>query len=624
MSFASPAAFAFLLVGVPIVLLYLFRIRRRAEPVPCLALWQRLVHETEFTSWLKKLRRLISLLLQIGIASAIVFALARPELDLSGIRRKSLAILLDNSASMMAIEKDGIVRFEIARARARELVRERSVLDEVMIVLASSRTEVASPFTRDRRRLEEILDEVGPLPLSTDLSAAYRLAAGLLRGRENPMVVVITDGGSGEIRDLRQEEEVPLHTILVGETDDNVGIVAFRARKNIALGTDTVHGEIRNGSKEKKSFQMELRIDGKTRKVISLEIEPGESHRESIDLELPQGGVLDLSLDVDDALGVDDQAWAVVPAQKRQRLMIVTPEGRDFFLRAACESMEEVVEIEESRIITPEGFGALSPADRQADVFIFQDRLPEEVPQEGNLVFIHATGEQVPFRLGREEALPVIQDWDGTHPVNRMVSWQGLDLPSAIPATAAGEGAVVESFGGAVVAVRSERDRRSVYIGFDIVEADFPFRIAFPVLLRNILAWFHEEESRCFEPAYSTGDVITPLRDLPGAPQEVGITFAGKEGPEERRISTNDGRFAFAETTHQGPVRIDTGEASYLTCVNLADAAESSIGPVGEEEGEKVAQASFLLHREFWRAFALAALILVLLEWALFHRRVTD
>lgn len=624
MSFASPAAFAFLLVGVPILILYLFRIRRRSEPVPSLALWQRLVQETEFTSWLRKLRRLLSFLLQLLIASAIVFALARPELDLSGVKRKSMAIILDNSASMMAKEKDGRTRFEIARQRAKELVLERSVLDEVMIVLASSRTSVASPLTRDRMRLAEILDEVQPVPLSTDLAGAYRLASSLLRGRENPMVVVITDGGAGQLGELPRKEDLPLHTVLVGETDDNVGITAFRARKNVALGTDRVHVEVKNASGSAKSLQLELRVDGKTKKVIPLEMGPGESRRESIDLELPGGGVLEVSIDKEDALSIDDRAWAVVRPQKKQRLLIVTPLDRDFFLRAACESMSEVVDIVESRIMAPGQFDQLTDEEREADVYVFQDRLPEKLPEEGNLLFIHTSGDRVPFRLGREEVFPVIQDWAETHPINRMVSWQDLELPKALPARGAGDGALVESFGGALVAAKIERDRRAVYIGFDVIEADFPFRIAFPVLLRNILAWFHEEETMIFDAAYPTGAVISPLRDLPGAPEEVQITYSGKEGPVERRLPVRDGRFSFAETVSQGPIRIDAGDATYLACLNLGDGNETSIAPVREEEEGGVAQANFLLHREFWRAFAAAALALVFLEWALFHRRVTD
>ncbi|MCZ6688673.1 MAG: BatA and WFA domain-containing protein [Planctomycetota bacterium] len=622
MSFASPAAFAFLLVGIPIVLLYLFRIRRRTEPVPSLALWQRLVHETKFTSWLKRLRRIFSMLLQLLIASVIVFALARPELDLSGIQRKSIAIVLDNSASMMSIEKDGRSRFEIARERAREIVEERSVLDEVMIVLGSTRTEVVSPLTRDRRRLIEILDEVQPLPLATDLPAAYRLATGLLRGRQNPMLVVISDGGAGQLQDLPLVEEIPIHAIVVGETSDNVGITGFRARKNIAMGTDTIHVEVMNASQEAKSLSMELRVDGKTRRVIPLEIAAGESHRESIDLQLPEGGVLEVSLDIEDALEVDNRAWAVVLPQKQQRLIIVCPEGRDFFLRAACESMEEVVDLVGSRIITPEAYDQLAPEERAADATIFQDRLPENVPEQGNLIFIAVSGDRLPFRTGREETLPVIQDWDETHPINRMVSWEGLEVPSCLPALGTREGALVETFGGALVASRVQPDRRAVYLGFDVIQADFPFRIGFPVLLRNILAWFHEEETRVFEPVYRTGAVISPLRDLPG--EEALVQFPGEGTAELASLKLSHGRFAFAGTTFQGPVRIDAGDDSYLTCVNLADRYESAIGPTRESADAEVAQASLLLHREFWRAFAAIALFLVFAEWGLFQRRVTD
>ena len=205
-----------------------------------------------------------------------------------------------------------------------------------------------------------------------------------------------------------------------------------------------------------------------------------------------------------------------------------------------------------------------------------------------------------------------------------MVSWEGIALPSALPVAAAGEGGLVKSFGGSLVAAESGIDLRAVYIGFDIVEADFPFRIAFPVLLRNILAWFHEEERSVFDDVYATGAVISPLADLPGGPESALITYPGPDGPEESTVPIVGLRFTFSETTTQGPIRIEAGGISYLTCVSLTDPEESNIAPIREEVGEIVTEASFLLHREFWRAFAAAALALVLIEWALFYRRVTD
>ena len=76
MSFAAAAGLWLGLISLPIVVLYVLKIKRHRRTVPYLKLWADLVDDRQFTTLFQRLQRLLSLLLQLLIALCIVFAFA--------------------------------------------------------------------------------------------------------------------------------------------------------------------------------------------------------------------------------------------------------------------------------------------------------------------------------------------------------------------------------------------------------------------------------------------------------------------------------------------------------------------------------------------------------------------
>jgi hypothetical protein len=94
---------AFAAGGAALVALYVLRLRRRRVEVPFSFLWQRVVRDTESTALWRKLRRLISLLIQLTVLALLVFAAADPHLSAS-THGRSVVIVVDASASMQAVD----------------------------------------------------------------------------------------------------------------------------------------------------------------------------------------------------------------------------------------------------------------------------------------------------------------------------------------------------------------------------------------------------------------------------------------------------------------------------------------------------------------------------------------
>ena len=75
MSLFAPAALALGLLALPIVLLYMLRLRRREQTVSSTYLWRTLVQDRAANAPWQRLRRNLLLLLQLLILAALVLSL---------------------------------------------------------------------------------------------------------------------------------------------------------------------------------------------------------------------------------------------------------------------------------------------------------------------------------------------------------------------------------------------------------------------------------------------------------------------------------------------------------------------------------------------------------------------
>src|SRR5580698_10420417 len=92
------------LAGAAVVALYILKLRRRAIAVPFSPLWQRILRDKEATSLFSKLKRLLSLLLQLALLALLVLALGDPRAAATLVKGRNVVVLLDASASMQATD----------------------------------------------------------------------------------------------------------------------------------------------------------------------------------------------------------------------------------------------------------------------------------------------------------------------------------------------------------------------------------------------------------------------------------------------------------------------------------------------------------------------------------------
>ena len=93
-------AMVFGALGAAVTILYILKLRRRRIHVPFAKLWLRVMKEQESTSLFHRLKRLLSLLLQLAFLFLLTAALGDPRLSSEVLEGRSIVLLVDASASM--------------------------------------------------------------------------------------------------------------------------------------------------------------------------------------------------------------------------------------------------------------------------------------------------------------------------------------------------------------------------------------------------------------------------------------------------------------------------------------------------------------------------------------------
>lgn len=163
-------------------------------------LWNRILRDKEATSLFSKLKRLLSLLLQLALLVLLVLALGDPRAAASLVKGRNLVVLVDASASMQATDVSG-TRPGSAKDEVRKMIRGLGGADRMLIAQMDAVTTALVPMSGDTAELERSLDCISATDTRVDFARALRFATDAVRGLERSEIVVVSDGNVGEAAD---------------------------------------------------------------------------------------------------------------------------------------------------------------------------------------------------------------------------------------------------------------------------------------------------------------------------------------------------------------------------------------------------------------------------------------
>jgi|GEM_PF-3028410 len=650
MTLLAPWALWFLVVAGGVVALYLLKIKRRAATVPALDFWLSLAGQTKVHTLWNRLKRLLSMLLWLVIVTCLILALGNPILSLGKIKPRAIAVIIDNSASMQATEKDqdNLARLALAKQAVEQLSQGRPVADEWLLIEAAREPRVLQAWTFDAKSIRTAVENLTPFGGKGDVAAAVELATQLTTGKNDPCIVVISDGSASTVPQLAAANPAVLYWP-IGATNDNLGIAQLSVRPHRQNGNYQALITLVNASDTKVDTSVTLEVDGRSQSVELATIEPSSRWEKVVTIEAPTGGVLRASLDRTDALGADNEAYAVLEPIRPAVVWLVTAKESAFFFEQALGSMDELVWAEESLTITPDQFPAAwlaahspakpAPADAPAsdaapethlhkpDLVIFNGWTPEKLPSQGRFVVIN----NCPAELGTttsELPEPSLHLVPRAHPLTQHITLQGAKVAKAQKITLKQPARVLANSadGDPLLFLVDQPSRQVLCLAFDVVSSDLPFRNAFPLLLRNTVSSMHEDAPSWLRESYAIGDTVRPLRALPANTTTIPAKLLHAAKQEDLSLPVTTSSFAFTNTAAPGALRVEVGGESSFAAINIGDEHESriAVAPATEDPSEKLGLTRGLLGALPWTMLACVAAVGVVFEWLSYHLRWTE
>ncbi|MFH5803444.1 VWA domain-containing protein [Alienimonas sp. DA493] len=657
MNFAAPSMLWWLALAVPVIALYVLKVRLRRVPVSTLMFWDKVYQEKAPRSLFERLRHLGSLLLQLLLVALLAFALADPFTDAEARSARRLVLVIDASASMAAPvdpdEPGAGSRLEAAKARAAELVQGLRHRDAAAVVVAGAAAEVACGMTGHPPTLAEAIEAIPQTDAPGAVADALALAERLVANRENGRVLLFSDR---EPEGVELAENVTL--LPFGAAGGNVAITAFQTRRSLTdpIGYEIL-AEVTNFADEPISLRLDFDLAGAGIDAVPLDLAPGETWRRTFEKTDQAGGelvarlVFDEADDEDEAaappanlLTADDEARAVLPPRERVPVALVTP--GNLFLQQVFAA-NPLVDL----TVTGE-----VPEELPAGAIVVLHRVvPEELPDRpvwfidprSDAAGLFAVGEEVVapnVRLTEEaEGSPLLAnvrldrvDLPKVRPVAPAADADATVLAEVLPPGAEGTGA--ETGNPLLVALRrplagGERGK-AVVLAVDLDATDLPLRTAFPILAVNALTWFTDAAGE-LRPAAATGSTVSvPLPE--GAESERWSVFApsgaARSLPAGLTAATlgplaEAGLWRLAPLPPPGETAEgstdaapDWPAATIPVAVNLTAPTESDVRVVAPPS-EGADPAGTAGGRPWWVWLAAGALLLVGVEWWLYQRR---
>lgn len=614
--FAQPWALLALLSIPAILLLHALRPRRRRVVLSTTSVWREALHERQRGLGLQKLLRDLSLLLLLLLALLISVSLADPRWSMQTAQGSDVVLVLDVSASMRAPSDAASARsrFDALKQQAAHIIDSAADDSRLLIMTSGRAPALRTGFESDRQHLHQQLTAVQPTDESGRPRAALELALSLIRNRERGQVYFLTDGAFDENVDFQTSQ---IDYRISGGRGRNVAITRFDVRPEV--GTEDrfqVLLSLRNYTGEQLSVPATVTIAATRLLQQSVELAPGERKTLVLPLRGSLAGPARANIDIDDDLQSDNRAFAVVGADERLHVLLYS-EG-NFYLESVLRAMPNVT-------VTVLDTLQVDEYRRRAggyDIVIF-DRITPPHLAAGRYLLIDTVAPGLPFQAHGSVQQPSIAG-RGANALVRPLDLSGLRIDKAqrivLEQRTPGLQRLFWSADTELALAMLHQDTRLVFIGFNLLDSNFPLQTAFPLFVSESLDWLRPRETRHANTQVEAGEPL--LISLPADQLDLTVRTPSGEG---LIYAVEQGRVLFDATSRAGIYRYERALTPRFFAVNLTDERESDISrraripaasrqPVEHDAGS---HASFAL----WPYLMLLALALLLLEWGVWCRR---
>lgn len=634
------------LVAVPIIL-YLVRPRPRSVRVTTLPFFMSLSRAAQESSWLRRLKQLLSLLLSVAVIAVTAFALARLVVSPPADALQTVVLLVDRSASMQA-RAGGQPRLDQGLRQLRDRLAGLPGSPGIAVIAYDRRPEILLSRSRDELTIQRALEQIVARPIAGNTARALQAACELAAVETPAVVWHVTDhpaeppdaestGAHPSVDNTESDSAAPptgntlaaavpsgvsVEEILVGSEDVcNAGITALELRRLPQQRADMeAFVQVEATLAEPRDAELEVALDGALIDLRKLTLRPGHPERLLLSLKADPQHESILAVTVKlagDTLACDDLALARVPRAQRLKILWLSRE-RDPFTELALSSFGAGYDV---LVGGPEQW---PPAERPS-VVVFDGWTPAKWPDDLPAVVINPPAAFGPVRVARLEkgGVPVerVRAANPRHPLlfgvatDRVSLWQTAVIDS---------GGVLEPLwvsdaGGPLLLAGQVRGQSLAVLACDPARSEsLPLLATYPLLLGNAVNWAAQDELRADAGRNQrTGDLV----DVGS-----GATITWNGAPAAATASAS-------QREQQVPVPGRWCELDRIGCWHTADgpAGTASLLSAGETRLTAVAASpsasksapgfSGLVHGDLTLPLVWCVLGMLLAESWLFHRK---
>lgn len=632
------------LAAIPLIILFHMRhTTPPRRPVSSLRFWEAANPRPAEERRLRRPPLSLPLLLQIAAVLLLALALARPVTAerLAALATelraepKHLILLLDGSTSMSAAVSSEETtrtqsRWETARAEALNRLAALREGDVATVILMGTRPVTLT--ATDSSSLISLRERLATLPQPggrANLDAALTLAGDLLLPNLERQVVVISDAAATVDPGVVAGVDAPVELLVAGGDPGgertNAAVIDIAARPSAdGLGTIGVYGSVVNFGPEPITAPVVLQGDGLDigRANVALDANGGT---ESLSWTLPPGiSELTLRLDVPDALPGDNTARLLLGGENQPsispRILLVTD------LPGALARALSAIENVELAIEPSDNLAAITAGDY--DLVVFDRTAPplETVARLSSVSLWIAPPVGGPFETTGSVIDPRVTRLRAGDPLLEGVDLAGVTFgPTPVFVPSPGDEEIVGADESPLLYRTEANGQPALVLTVDPEASNLPKRVAFPVLMANLIAELAPDgipaslplgEPLVYEPRAATTEVAvtTPAGDE----ALVSVTSAGSSASRS---------IVFADTGSPGVYTVQERDAAGSSLgatrfvVNAGHPRESDLRlnasletTLSAATGRDVATTRSERF-DLWPLLALLALALIALEW---------
>lgn len=655
-----------LLVPPAVLSLYFLKLKRRELAVPSTLLWRKTLEDVHVNSIWQRLRKNLLLYLQLLFLAFLILACLRPGWSGQNRMGERRIYVIDNSASMQATDV-APSRLDLAKKKVQELLSDTSADDVGMVIAFSDRADVRQGFTKDRNRLFSAVDSIPTTSHGTDVSEALRAAAGLANpGRSSfdnlsdimvadaipATVYLLSDGAFGDLGDF-DVGKLKIEYIPIGETKtNNLGIVSFAVQRNEDKASKLeAFARITNRGDQKVEFTASLELDGKLLDASTGSVDALGEAGLLFELTDTDEGQLKLTLDYEDALKVDNVAYAAIRPTKQISVLFITPGNNALETALQTPRVQQIasVQVESPTFLSEPAYQAAT-LDANFDLIIFDQCSPIQMPSSNTLFLgsippaianttisntIPDDSKSNGWKFGEPQGPAFILDVNRSNSITQFLEMGSVIIVEARVVDSGESGTVLMTSNiGPVFAIAPRGPFQDAVLGFTIVQAtsegvgvntNWGNRRSFPVFVYSLVEYLGggitESSSPTVQPGWPIGLVLSKrFKDF---------RVVAPDGQSTDLVRGDESRYTFTKTELPGIYQvfakgIEKPVESF--CVNLFSSRESDLAVADSVKMgfDKVAASGTTIQarKETWRWILLFGLALLVVEWIVFNRRV--